>query len=205
MHFVIFSAPGLANIAVKSYRKLAAAETAAATANPAVNGYTAIIVPDDDLKGVPMPLLIALHNLIRPERPVTRFSDRATAEIRLKGVLEVLAKPGDAAPTPTPAPAVEGSTVGSEGSEGPAGSPSSTEDTTVATKTKKAKKDRISAATPISDATVRKCIKLRGEGVAWPEILKQIGEKPSFVLRVRPLMKKEDKSSVRKITRANAK
>lgn len=52
----------------------------------------------DVLKNIPTPLLVKLHNLIRPERPVNKFQDRATAEKRMQGVLEVLAIDGE---TPT--------------------------------------------------------------------------------------------------------
>jgi hypothetical protein len=104
---------------------------------------TAIYATDDaevGLKNVPTALLVTLHNAIRPEKPVTRFADRKTAENRLKGVLECLAKPGASAPVPEPRATIESTTVTEDAS--PASSdtpndapPATTEDRTMATKT----------------------------------------------------------------------
>lgn len=177
------------------------------------------------LKDLSTPLLVTLHNLVRPEKPVTRFADRATAEKRLKGVLEVLAKPGEAPVS------FEGSDEGTSGTteeemvEVEDDSPLTAEEFTpdpsktpeendaMAAKARSARPKKLvkksaakksgakraprAEANPISDATVRKVIKMRADGKGWPEILKELGEKSNnFILRVRPLMKKLDKSSV---------
>jgi hypothetical protein len=183
----------------------------------------------EDLSKLSTPMLVTLHNLCRPEKPVTRFADRATAEKRLKGVLEVLAKPGEAPVNFEN----EGSTEGSGGASSDAeemvevedDSPLTPEEFTPdptktpeeneamataarnarpkksvkksAAKKSAAKRAPRADAAPISDATVRKVIKMRADGKSWPEILKELGEKSNnFILRVRPLMKKLDKSSV---------
>lgn len=53
-------------------------------------------VTDDtkSLKDVPLDVLVTIYNTIRPEKPVKKFADRATAHEKMRGVLEVLAKPG---------------------------------------------------------------------------------------------------------------
>jgi hypothetical protein len=165
---------------------------------------------DTGLTALPSPMLVTIHNLIRPEKPVTRFSDRTTGEKRLKGVLEVLAKPG------APVETVEETVVEEEKEEEFIPDPAlSAEENEVARAAKKSarksgakktakkstgtRKPREAAAT-ISDATVKKVIKLRAAGTGWPEILKELGEKSStFIQRVRPLMKAIDKSSVKKM------
>jgi hypothetical protein len=45
-----------------------------------------------------MDVLVTIYNTIRPEKPIKKFADRATAQEKMRGVLEVLAKDG-----PTPA------------------------------------------------------------------------------------------------------
>jgi hypothetical protein len=46
------------------------------------------------LADLPLTLLVTLHNIIRPEKPVRKFADRDTATKRMAGVLEALATPG---------------------------------------------------------------------------------------------------------------
>lgn len=165
---------------------------------------------DTGLTTVPSPLLVTIHNLIRPEKPVTRFSDRTTGEKRLKGVLEVLAKPG--APveetatavveeeeeefTPDPALSAEENEVARAAKKSARKSGAKKKSTAKKTTTRKPRE----AAATISDATVKRVIKMRAAGTGWPEILKELGEKSStFIQRVRPLMKAIDKSSVKKM------
>ena len=85
---------------VRSYTKAASATAMGLQLNAAAaqdgKQQVAFIATDDDLSQVPTSVLVTLHNIIRPEKPVKKFSDRATAEKRMQGVLEVLAKPGEA-------------------------------------------------------------------------------------------------------------
>jgi hypothetical protein len=76
-----------ATATVYSYRNASLAAAAAAE----LGGVAAT---DSNLKDVETRTLVKLHNELRPDRPVTKFSDRATAEKRLRGALEVLAKAG---------------------------------------------------------------------------------------------------------------
>lgn len=192
-----------------------------------------IYATDADLKAIPTPLLVILHNLIRPEKKVVRFADRATAEKRLQGVLEVLAKPGEA-PTAVEGAQDEGSTettaptaeeIAAENALDelpltpeeftPDPTKSDQENAEMATKArstrnaarraakggkKGAKKStgaKRAPAVSIPESTVRKVIKMRAAGEQWPAILKELGEKSNnFIHRIRPLMKKLDKSSV---------
>jgi hypothetical protein len=68
-----------------------------------VEGVTTVVATDEEkdnkpvgLKDVPTATMVLLYNTIRPEKPIKKFADRDTAERRMKGVLEVLAKPGEA-------------------------------------------------------------------------------------------------------------
>lgn len=179
---------------VRSYKTVSATKAAMA----ALSGSVA--ATDDNLSAIPSPLLVLLHNTIRPERPVKRFSDRATAEKRLKGVLEVLAKPGEEFPAPEGEVSEEGNritiTPSAKSEEG---------DDTMATKAKRTtrKTARKSGAErkpapEITEAMVARVIKMRADGKTWEDICATLGQPAHFVLRVRPLMKKADKSSVRK-------
>lgn len=75
---------------VFSYKSFNQASAAAA------NVPDAVLATDVDLSKVPTATLVTLYNTIRPEKPIKKFADRETAETRMKGVLEVLAKPGEA-------------------------------------------------------------------------------------------------------------
>jgi hypothetical protein len=83
--------------AVTSFKTAAQATAASAEIQQSVTAT------DKDLTNVGMPLLVVLHNLIRPERPIKKFADRPTALKRLEGVLEALAKPGQVIGTIAPA------------------------------------------------------------------------------------------------------
>lgn len=180
-----------------------AAEQYAATVE---GGLVATDHPETGLANLPMPVLITLYNTIRPEKPVTRFADRKTAETRLKGVLDALSRP---APAPVEEPAEEAPADDSETPNDATPSDSQEEDD-MATKSarkrapaakktaaKKTTGTRTNAAKEISEATVKKVIKMRADGASWPEVIKDLGETNNFVHRVRPLMKKLDKSSVK--------
>lgn len=52
--------------------------------------------------------------------------------------------------------------------------------------------------TDIKPATVTRVIKMRQKGLTWSEIIDTLKVPRSFILRVRPLMKKVDKKSVRR-------
>lgn len=163
------------------------------------------------LTNVPTPLLVLLYNLIRPEKPITKFADRKTAETRMKGVLDALSKPAPKLPD-EPAEETESSTEpAADDSETPNDAPPSEGEDDMATKSARkrgaaakkttAKKTsggtRSNAAKEISEATVRKVIKMRADGASWPEVIKSLDESNNFVHRVRPLMKKVDRSSVK--------
>lgn len=62
---------------------------------------TLIVVENEQqMDRVPTPLLVKLYNKIRPEKPITKFSDRATANKRMWPALDALAdKPIDEAPS----------------------------------------------------------------------------------------------------------
>lgn len=212
---------------------------------------TAYYATDNDFKAIPSPVLVTLHNVIRPEKPVTRFSDRATAEKRLTGVLEVLAKPGEAPTTVegatkddttaqgsdstsadadalpefteeeekeqatldelplTPEEFTPDSTKSDQENEEMATAAKNTRNANRRTAAKKAKKSAAKKGTKgtkrapvlsIPESTVRRVIKMREDGKGWPEILKALGEKSNnFIHRIRPLMKKLDKSSVKQL------
>lgn len=186
---------------VLSYKRIANATDKATE----IQGFVGSDATETDtgLTNVPTPLLVLLHNAIRPEKPVTRFADRKTGEMRLKGVLEVLSKPGDIVEVPE----VQ---VEEEVAEEYIPDPSLSEEENAAMAAKKttkkstakktgAKKAAGAPKATISDAVVNRVIKMRADGKGWPEILTALGEAPSFVLRVRPLMKKVDKGSVKKM------
>jgi hypothetical protein len=190
---------------VLSYKRIANATDKATE----LNGYVGSDATETDtgLTNVPSPVLVALHNAIRPEKPVTRFSDKATGEKRLKGVLEVLSKPGDIVEVPE----VVVEEVEEEYIPDPALSAEENEQMAAAKKGAKkgAKKSAAKktgakkAGVPkkvISDAVVARVIKMRADGKGWPEILAALGETSnSFIHRIRPLMKAVDKSSVKKM------
>lgn len=184
---------------VLSYKKIAAATDKATE----MGGYVGSDATETDtgLTNVPSATLVALHNAIRPEKPVTRFSDKVTGEKRLKGVLEVLSKPGDIVEVPE---------VEKEEAYIPDPALSAEENEVAAAKKKGAKKGAAKkaigakkAGTPkkvISEAVVNRVIKMRADGKGWPEILAALGETSnSFIHRIRPLMKAVDKSSVKKM------
>lgn len=88
-HYVITPAGAIFN-----YRTGKIAEAAAAE----LQGFVCTTdgtPPKDDLTKVPTNVLVIVHNIIRPEKPVKKFESREIAEKRLQGVLEVLAKPGE--------------------------------------------------------------------------------------------------------------
>lgn len=99
MHYVIVVDANQNNkLTVWSFKQLKYANAVADNQNGAGAGITAYTATDDPtfgLHGIPTPTLVLLHNAIRPEKTITRFADRATAEKRMVGVLEVLAKPGE--------------------------------------------------------------------------------------------------------------
>jgi hypothetical protein len=117
---------------VRSYKRHALALAMCLQLNAASSPeQTAYVASDDDkgLADVPSALLVTLHNIIRPEKPIKKFADRETAERRMKGVLEVLAKPGEA-PQDSPA---DDATTGAEGT----GEGTQNEDPSMATKAKR--------------------------------------------------------------------
>lgn len=75
---------------VRSFRNATLAAAVAAHLGADKN----FVATDKDLSKIPTPVLVLMHNEVRPEKPVQRFADRKTAEKRLMGVLEVQAKPG---------------------------------------------------------------------------------------------------------------
>jgi hypothetical protein len=88
-------------VSVWSYKSARMAEAVAANQN-GVEGVTAVVANDEEKDGlviglanVPTPTLVLLYNTIRPEKPIKKFADRKTAETRMKGVLDALAKPGE--------------------------------------------------------------------------------------------------------------
>lgn len=50
-----------------------------------------VLQKEDDLTQLSMQDLVRMHNLVRPEKPITKFSDRATANKRMWPVVEYLA------------------------------------------------------------------------------------------------------------------
>jgi hypothetical protein len=180
---------------VFSYRKQQQARDAAA----ALKGHYG---NDDSVAEIPTPMLIVLHNLIRPEKPVTRFSDRPTAEKRMQGVLEVLAKPG----TPVEAPEQDPATLTSDTLPEAL---TSGEDITMATAaarkrtgakksaTKKTTGAKRAAATEIPESEINRVAKMREDGKNWAEIMDALGRSVSWVHRIRPLLRKVNKSLVR--------
>lgn len=167
---------------------------------------TATDEPETGLTNVPTPLLVLLYNTIRPEKPITKFADRKTAETRMKGVLDALSRPAPKQEQEQ----VEEEVSTADGSDSPNDAPPSEGEDDMATKSarkrgaaakktgaKKTTGTRTNAAKEITEATVRKVIKMRADGASWPEVIKSLDESNNFVHRVRPLMKKMDKSSVK--------
>lgn len=195
----------LPDASVLSYKRIANATDKATEAQGWVGSDAT--ETDTGLTNVPTPMLVALHNAIRPEKPVTRFADRTTGETRLKGVLEVLAKPGEIVEAPDapeteveedpyiPDPALSAE----ENDMARAAKKSAKKKTTKKSATKKTSTPRAEKA-PISEAIVKRVIKYRADGKGWPEILTTLGETSNnFIHRIRPLMKAVDKSSVKKM------
>lgn len=151
LHFVVTT-----DGAVRSYKKVGQATAMALQLNTASlqAGGSQVAYPatDADLSQLPSSLLVVLHNLIRPEKPIKKFADRETAEKRMKGVLEVLAKPGEA-PTDEP---VEGAaeTTEEEGTtESTESSPTTTNEEGTDMATKAAKKSGRKAAKKTTTTT----------------------------------------------------
>lgn len=140
-HYVIVtSAAQPEQATVWTFKNARYAEAVAANQSK-VEGVTAVIATDEEKDGqivglalVPTATLVVLYNIIRPEKPIKKFADRETAEKRLKGVLEVLAKPGEA-PTQDALDEAASSHTAQEG------------DTDMATKTKGRKRSAKSATT----------------------------------------------------------
>lgn len=148
----------------------------------------AVAASDTDLSEVPTALLVKLHNLVRPERPVVRFSDRATAEKRLEGVLDLLAKPlpgGEAQPKSEEKP-----------SKGKRGEPVVTP---MFSKPKGEGAKRGAKPKEISEELLRRTMALRAKGMNWFAIIEELGQPRNFILRVRPLMRELDPTSVKDI------
>lgn len=124
---------------------------------------------DADLKSIPTSVLVLLHNAARPEKPVVRFADRATAEKRIDGVLDLLAKTLPAKYATTPAPAA---------------------------KEPKAGKTTTRTVIEVPDAHVEKALKWRAEGKQWAVITELLGFPLNYVHKLRPLMKLKDPKSV---------
>lgn len=150
-----------------------------AQCGPLIDGIEgAVIANDNDMKKIPSAVLVKLHNRARPERPITKFSDRATAEKRLQGVLDLLATDApssDVTPTPTPV---------------------ATPKKGAAKKTATPKAAKVTAP-GIDDDTVRQTIELRKAGKTWTEIVAELGVAQNFVLRVRPYLRAADKTMVK--------
>jgi hypothetical protein len=49
----------------------------------------------------------------------------------------------------------------------------------------------------ISPAVVKRVIKMRAKGTPWLDIIATLKQPRSFILKIRPMMKKMDKKSVR--------
>jgi hypothetical protein len=150
---------------VRSYKTASAARDMGLQLNTASSPkQTAFVATDDDLSQLPSALLVTLHNLIRPEKPIKKFADRETADKRMKGVLEVLAKPGEVATAPAGEVEVteekeQGEEAATEGNtESTEGTTNNTEDSDMA-----AKKGRKSA----KKATAKKSA-TEGEGAGRP-------------------------------------
>lgn len=120
MNFVITS-----DGTVRSYKSARVAQ-AMCSQLFAAGDTSAVVATSESVASVPTSLLVTLHNIIRPEKPVKKFADRETAEKRMKGVLDVLGKPGE---QPTLSVAAD-----------PADDTTTTEEGQVATKSKRASK-----------------------------------------------------------------
>lgn len=146
----------------------------------------AVAASDTDLSEVPTALLVKLHNLVRPERPVVRFSDRATAEKRLEGVLDLLAKPfpgGEAQPKSEEKP-----------SKGKRGEPVVTP---MFSKPKGEGAKRGAKPKEISPEMMQEVMRLRKEGNSWDQIVATLNQPKNFIHRARAVMKQMDPGSVK--------
>lgn len=136
----------------------------------------AVIATDKDVTKVPTAIIVKLYNRVRPECPVTKFQDRATAEKRMDGVLDFVAKPNPHA--------------------------AKTEEATPAAvrKTKQRKETKAARGAKIKDIAperVQQVIKLRAEGKAWLDICALLNEPTNFIHRMRPLLRAIDPSFVK--------
>lgn len=79
---------------------LAVATLTAAEAAVEQDPTLIVVENEQQMDRVPTALLVKLYNKIRPEKPITKFSDRATANKRMWPALDALAdKPIDEVPT----------------------------------------------------------------------------------------------------------
>jgi hypothetical protein len=147
----------------------------------------AVIASDTNMNDIPTPVLVKLHNLARPERPVTRFSDRATALKRLEGVLDLLAKPLPGGETAAPS------------ASEPASKEKRAPKAPKAPKEPREPKKRGAKPKEIPEELVRKTMELRAKKVDWYTVCDQLGQPRNFIFRVRPLMRLLDPSSVKNI------
>lgn len=138
----------------------------------------AVVATDADMSAIPTKTLVALFNAAQTEvtKPITRFADRKTAEKRMNGVLDLLAKD---------APKVEGAVAEK------------------APKQPKAPKvpgepKADGRAKPIPQDELDEVVRRRTAGEDWTTIRAAMGNKPvSWIHRVRPLLKTIDATMVK--------
>lgn len=73
-----------------------------------------VLQKEDDLTQLSMQDLVRMHNTVRPEKPITKFSDRATANKRMWPVVEYLADTNPDKETPMAAKAKKGAAKGAK-------------------------------------------------------------------------------------------
>lgn len=106
------------------------------------NAGSIMIEKESDMEQVSSELLVNLHNKIRPEKPIKKFADRATAIKRMYPALDALAEMTTGVPRKSAEDVPQSDDVATTQS---ADSPS-TDNTTMATKTKRSRSK--STATP---------------------------------------------------------
>jgi len=156
-----------------------------AKASDAAAILTAFPATDRDLSQIPLPVLVKLFNSVQPDRPIKRFADRATAERRLEGVLEVLAR----APMATPPVEAPPATPPVPKHPPQANTPSAPKTPGDAKRGAKIK--------AIPQAVVDLVTRMRANGDSWAVIVEALEERPNFQLRMRALLKQRDPSLVR--------
>jgi hypothetical protein len=157
----------------------AATKKAAIYAADVCGGYE---VTEDEIDDLPTAVMVLMYNRARPERPITKFRDRAAAGKALAGVMDFLGvpMPSHLLQTTKAVAAADTITTTPEHSI-------MTEDT----------KKRGPKAKPLPQDLVDRTIELRRANATWAQILTDLSVGASFIHRVRKQLKELDPTLVK--------